>query len=34
MVAEMLTKPMHGLALARHRSAILGRADPMQRYIP
>jgi hypothetical protein len=34
MVAYMFTKPLHGPALARHRSAILGEADPMQRFIP
>ena len=34
MVADMLTKPLPGPALARHRSAILGGQDPMQRFIP
>jgi hypothetical protein len=34
MVADMLTKPLLGPALARHRSAILGGQDPMQRFIP
>jgi hypothetical protein len=34
MVADMLTKPVPGLALARHRSAILGGQYPMQRFIP
>jgi hypothetical protein len=34
MVADMFTKPLLGPALARHRSAILGGADPMQRFIP
>jgi hypothetical protein len=34
MVANMFTKPLHGHALARHRSAILGGPDPMQCFIP
>jgi hypothetical protein len=34
MVADMLTKPLSGPPLARHRSAILGGQDPMQRFIP
>jgi hypothetical protein len=34
MVADMLTKPLLGPTLARHRSAILGGQDPMQRFIP
>jgi hypothetical protein len=34
MVDDMLTKPLPRLALARHRSAILGGQDPMQRFIP
>jgi hypothetical protein len=34
MVANMLTKPLLGPALTRHRSAILGGEDPMQRLIP
>jgi hypothetical protein len=34
MVADLLTKPLVGLALTRHRSAIMGGADPMQRFIP
>jgi hypothetical protein len=34
MVADMLTEPLSGRALARHRSAILGVEDPMQRFIP
>jgi hypothetical protein len=34
MVAYMFTKPLPRSALARHRSAILGGADPMQRFIP
>jgi hypothetical protein len=34
MVADMLAKPLRGHALARHRRAILGEADPMQRFIP
>jgi hypothetical protein len=34
MVADILTKPLRGPALARHRSAILGGQDPMQRFIP
>jgi hypothetical protein len=32
--ADMLTKILPGPALARHRSAILGGQDPMQRFIP
>jgi hypothetical protein len=31
MVVNMFTKPLPGHALTRHRSAILGRADPIQR---
>jgi KUP system potassium uptake protein len=34
MVADIFTKPLHGSALARHRSAVLGGADLMQRFIP
>ena len=34
MVADMLTKPLPRPALTRHRSAVLGGADPMQRFIP
>jgi hypothetical protein len=34
MVANMLTKPLPRPALARHRSAILGGQDPMQRFNP
>jgi hypothetical protein len=34
MVDDMLDEPLSGLALARHRSAILGGEDPMQRFIP
>jgi hypothetical protein len=34
MVGDMFTKPLQGPALTRHRSAILGGADPMQRFIP
>jgi hypothetical protein len=34
MVADMFTKPLQGPALTRHRSAILGGEDPMQRFIP
>jgi KUP system potassium uptake protein len=34
MVVDMFTKPLPGPALARHRSEILGGADPMQRFIP
>jgi KUP system potassium uptake protein len=34
MVADMFTKSLPGLALARHRSAILGGQDPMQRFTP
>jgi kynurenine formamidase len=32
MVADMLTKPLPGLALVKHRSAILGTSGPMQRH--
>jgi KUP system potassium uptake protein len=34
MVADMFTKPLQGHVLARHGSAILGGANPMQRFIP
>jgi hypothetical protein len=34
MVADMFTKPLPRPALTRHRSAILGGEDPMQRFIP
>jgi hypothetical protein len=34
MVANMFTKPLQEPALARHRSAILGGQEPMQRFIP
>jgi hypothetical protein len=34
MVADMFTKPPPGPAPIRHRSAILGGEDPMQRFIP
>jgi hypothetical protein len=34
MVAGMFTKPLQGPALTRHRSAILGRQDLVQRVIP
>jgi hypothetical protein len=34
MVANMFTRPLPEHALTRHRSAILGREDPMQRFIP
>jgi KUP system potassium uptake protein len=34
LVADMFTKPLHGPALTRHRSAVLGGEDPMQRFIP
>jgi hypothetical protein len=34
MVAGMFTKSLPGPALTRHRSAILGGEDPMQRFIP
>jgi hypothetical protein len=34
IVANMFTKPLLGPALTRHRSAILGGADPMKRFIP
>jgi hypothetical protein len=34
MVADMFTKPLLGRALTRHRNAILGGQDPMQRFIP
>jgi hypothetical protein len=32
MLADMLTKPLHALALEKHRNAILGTSGPMQRY--
>jgi kynurenine formamidase len=32
MVADMLTKPLPGRALVKHRSAILGTSGPMQRH--
>jgi uncharacterized membrane protein len=32
MVADMFIKPLQGPALTRHRSAILGDAEPMQRF--
>jgi kynurenine formamidase len=34
MVADMFTKPLPRPVLARHRSVILGGANPMQRFIP
>jgi hypothetical protein len=34
MVTDMFTKPLPGPALTRHRRAILGGVDPMQRFIP
>jgi kynurenine formamidase len=34
MVADMLTKPLLGHELVKHRSAILGTSEPMQRYNP
>jgi KUP system potassium uptake protein len=34
MMADMFTKPLPRHALTRHRSAILGGQDPMQRFIP
>jgi KUP system potassium uptake protein len=34
MVADMFTKPLPGHAMTRHRTAILGGEDPMQRFIP
>jgi hypothetical protein len=34
VAADMFTKPLPGHALARHRSAILGGQEPMQRFIP
>jgi hypothetical protein len=34
MVADMFTKALLGPTLTRHRSAILGGGDPMQRFIP
>jgi hypothetical protein len=33
MVADMFTELLVGHALTRHRSAILGGAYPMQRFI-
>jgi hypothetical protein len=33
MVADMFTESLPCPALARHRSAIMGGADPMQRFI-
>jgi hypothetical protein len=32
MVADMQTKPLHGPALVKHRSAILGTSGPMHGY--
>jgi hypothetical protein len=32
MVAYMMTKPLHGPALVKHKSAILGATGHMQRY--
>jgi kynurenine formamidase len=32
MVADMLTKSLHGLALVKHMSAIVGTSGPMQRH--
>jgi hypothetical protein len=34
MVADMYTKPLPKPALTRHRSAIMGGAEPMQRFMP
>jgi hypothetical protein len=34
MVVDMFTKPLLGHALTRHRSAIMGGVEPMQRFIP
>jgi KUP system potassium uptake protein len=34
IVADMFTKPLPGHVPTRHRSAILGGGDPMQRFIP
>jgi hypothetical protein len=34
MVANLFTKPLLGPALTRHRSAIMGDAEPMQRFTP
>jgi hypothetical protein len=34
LVADMFTKPLTGPALTRHRNAIVGGTDPMQRFIP
>jgi hypothetical protein len=34
VVADMFTNPLPVPALARHRRAILGGQDPMQRFIP
>jgi hypothetical protein len=34
MMEGMFAKPLQGPALTRHRRAILGGANPMQRFIP
>jgi hypothetical protein len=34
MMADMFTKPLPEPALTRHRSAIMGGGDLMQRFIP
>jgi kynurenine formamidase len=34
MVADMLTKPLLGHEVVKHRSAILSTSAPMQRYTP
>jgi KUP system potassium uptake protein len=34
MVTDMFTKPLPGPTMTRHRSAIMGGAYPMQRFIP
>jgi hypothetical protein len=34
MAADMCTEPLPRHAVTRHRSAILGGQDPMQRFIP
>jgi hypothetical protein len=33
-IVAILTKPLPGLAVVKHRSAIMGTSGPMQRYTP